>query len=83
VRTVVPQYRRLAGPQYPVCAFASPVKRVTIGTLPTFPATTAAAARTANCASSVPRHAQKLQPSSRRGYYEIHLDDGNSGLGRW
>ena len=52
VRTVVPQYRRRAGPQYPACAFASPAKRVTIGTAPTFPATTAAAARTANCASS-------------------------------
>src|SRR6516165_9869860 len=48
----VPQDRRRAGLQYPAYAFASPVKRLTIGTPPIFPATTAAAARTANCASS-------------------------------
>src|SRR6516165_1790205 len=51
----VPQDRRRAGLQYPAYAFASPAKRVTIGTPPIFPATTAAAARTANCASSNPR----------------------------
>jgi hypothetical protein len=52
VQTVVRKYRRRAELQYPACAFASPAKRVTIGTPPTSPDTTAAVARTANCASS-------------------------------
>lgn len=54
VRTVGPQYRRRAGPQHPACAFVSLAKKLTIGAQRTFPATTAAAARTANCASSKP-----------------------------
>ena len=31
---------------------------------------------------AVPRHAEKLQPSTRAGYYEVTLDDGTSLLGR-
>jgi thioredoxin reductase (NADPH) len=31
---------------------------------------------------AVPRHAQKLAPSSRAGFYEITLDDGSTLLGR-
>ena len=31
---------------------------------------------------AVPRRAQKLQPSMRRGYYEVTLDDGSQLLGR-
>ncbi len=31
---------------------------------------------------AVPRRAEKLQPSTRRGYYEVTLDDGTNLLGR-
>ena len=31
---------------------------------------------------AVPRHAEKLQPSTRAGYYEVTLDDGTNLLGR-
>jgi len=31
---------------------------------------------------AVPRHAEKLQPSTRPGYYEVTLDDGTNLLGR-
>jgi thioredoxin reductase (NADPH) len=31
---------------------------------------------------ALPRHAQKLQPSTRPGYYEVTLDDGTALLGR-
>src|SRR6516165_1485159 len=68
----VPQDRRRAGLQYPAYAFASPAKRVTIGTPPIFPATTAAAARTANCASSNPRCQIASPPSNRSHHRATH-----------
>src|SRR6185312_4965975 len=58
VRTVAPQYPRRAGSPCPACASASRAKRVKIGTPPIFRATTAAAARTANCASFDTREAR-------------------------